>query len=39
MYVKWSLDQYTRDNVSKIEKKRKDTRILTTSLKEYEHSS
>ena len=23
MYVKWSLDQYTRDNVSKIEKKEK----------------
>ena len=32
MYVKWSQDQYTRDNVSKRERKRKDTKILTTSL-------
>ena len=30
MYVKWSQDQYTRDNVSKRERKRKDTKILTT---------
>ena len=31
MYVKWSQDQCTRDNVFKIEKK-KNTRILTISL-------
>ena len=30
MYVKWSQDQCTRDNVSKRERKRKDTKILTT---------
>ena len=30
--IKWSQDQCTRDNVSKIEKKRKDTKILTASL-------
>ena len=33
MYVKyWSQDQYTRDNVSKIERKEKIQKILTTSL-------
>ena len=32
MYVKWSQDQCTRDNVFKIERKKKDTKILTTSL-------
>ena len=38
MYVKWSQGQYIGDNVSKIERKKKDTRILTASLKEYEHA-
>ena len=33
MYVKWSQDQCTRDNVSKIERKEKIQKILTTSLK------
>ena len=32
MYVKWSQDQCIRDNVSKIERKKKDTKIITTSL-------
>ena len=38
MYVKWSQDQYTRDNVSKRERKRKDTKILTTEKIEKIHS-
>ena len=33
MYVKWSQEQCTRDNVSKIERKEKIQKILTTSLK------
>ena len=33
MYVKWSQDQCTRNNVSKIERKEKIQKILTTSLK------
>ena len=30
---KWSQDQYTRCNISEMQRKEKDTKILTTSLK------